>query len=66
MLVNEMLFLSSRIGGMTMTVNEYLEESDLDYDDIILKNEDGEVIKPATLIQYCNVIRVDENEVIIK
>ena len=51
---------------MTMTVNEYLEENDLDYDDIILKNEDGEVIKPATLIQYCNVIRVDGNEVIIK
>ena len=49
-----------------MTVNEYLEENDLDYDDIILKNEDGEVIKPATLIQYCNVTRVDGNEVIIK
>ena len=63
---NERLVSSSRIGGMTMTVNEYLEENDLDYDDIILKNEDGEVIKPATLIQYCNVIRVDGNEVIIK
>ena len=49
-----------------MTVNEYLEENDLDYDDIILKDEDGEVIKTATLIQYCNVIRVDGNEVIIK
>ena len=49
-----------------MTVNEYLEENDLDYDDIILKNEDCEVIQPATLIQYCNVIRVEGNEAIVK
>ena len=34
---------SNKTGGIDMTVNEYLEENDLDYDDIILKNEDGEV-----------------------
>ena len=49
-----------------MTVNEYLEENDLDYDDVILKNEDGKVIELSTLIQYCSVIRVDGNEVVIK
>lgn len=49
-----------------MTVNEYLEKNDLDYDDIILKNEDGKVIEPATLIQYCIVIKVVGNEIVIK
>ena len=32
------------------TVNEYLEENNLDYDDVILKNKYNEIIKPSALI----------------
>lgn len=49
-----------------MTVNEYLDKNNLDYDDVILKDEQGKIIKPATLIQYCTVLSVNGNVLIIR
>lgn len=49
-----------------MTVNDYLEQNDLDYCDIKMIDEDGKEIEPATLIQYCTVIKVDGDVVTIR
>jgi hypothetical protein len=49
-----------------MTVDEYLDKNDLDYDDVILKDEQDKIIEPTTLIQYCNVISADENILVIR
>ena len=47
-------------------VDEYLDKNDLDYDDVILKDEQDKIIEPTTLIQYCNVISSDENILVIR
>lgn len=49
-----------------MTVDKYLEQNDLDYCDIVLIDEDGKEIEPATLIQYCTVIKIDGNVITIR
>ena len=49
-----------------MTVDEYLDKNDLDYYDVILKDEQDKIIEPTTLIQYCNVISADENILVIR
>lgn len=49
-----------------MTVNEYLKKHDLDYCDIKMIDEYGKEIEPATLIQYCTVVKVDGNVVTIR
>jgi hypothetical protein len=49
-----------------MTVDEYLDKNDLDYDDVILKDEQDKIIEPTTLTQYCNVISADENILVIR
>lgn len=49
-----------------MTVDECLDKNDLDYDDVILKDEQDKIIEPTTLIQYCNVISADENILVIR
>lgn len=49
-----------------MTVDEYLDKNDLDYDNVILKDEQDKIIEPTTLIQYCNVISADENILVIR
>lgn len=33
-----------------MTIDEYLEQNNLDYDDVVLKNELGKIKEPTTLI----------------
>lgn len=49
-----------------MTIDEYLEQNNLDYDDVVLKNELGKIKEPTTLIQYCDVISVNENVLVIR
>lgn len=50
-----------------MKLGEYLDEHNLDYDDVILKKESGEVITSyGCLIQYCDVLEVNGNELIIR
>lgn len=49
-----------------MTVNDYLEQNNLDYCDIKMIDEDGKEIEPSTLIQYCTVVNVNGNEVTIR
>ena len=50
-----------------MKLGEYLDKHNLDYEDVILKKENGEVITSyGCLIQYCDVLEVNDNEIIIK
>lgn len=50
-----------------MTLGEYLDKYDLDYSDVILKKENGEIIKNyGVLIQYCNVLKVNGKELTIR
>ena len=50
-----------------MTLGEYLDEKDLDIDDVFLVDENGKkIINPGTLIQYCEVIRMDGNKLVIR
>lgn len=50
-----------------MKLSEYLAEHDLDYEDVILKTEDGKIITDyGCLIQYCDVLEVNGNEIIIR
>lgn len=49
-----------------LTVNDYLEENDLDYNDVIMKSEDGKLITPGTLIQFCTVLKVEGNVLTIR
>ena len=50
-----------------MTLGEYLDEHDLNYGDVILKKETGEIIASyGCLIQYCDVLEVNGNELIIR
>ena len=50
-----------------MRLGEYLKEHDLNYDDVILKNENGEIITSyGCLIQYCDVLEVNGNELTIR
>ena len=50
-----------------MYLEEYLEEQDLDYEDVFLKKENGEVIEDyGCLIRYCTVLKVDGKEITIR
>lgn len=50
-----------------MILGEYLDEHDLDFEDVVLKKEDGEVIiNPGCLINYCDVLDVNGNELTIR
>lgn len=50
-----------------MLLGEYLEENNLNYDDVILKKENGEVIEDyGCLIQYCEVVKVNGSELTIR
>ena len=50
-----------------MTLGEYLDEHNLDYNDVILKKENGEIITSwGVLIQYCDVLEVNGNELTIR
>jgi hypothetical protein len=50
-----------------MTLGEYLDEHDLNYCDVVLKKENGEVITDyGCLIQYCNVLKIEDNELTIR
>lgn len=50
-----------------MRLGEYLDEHNLDYGDVILKEENGEIITSyGCLIQYCDVLEVNGNELTIR
>ena len=50
-----------------MRLGEYMDKNNLDYDDVILKTEDGKVIvNPGCLIDNCEIIEVTGNELIIR
>lgn len=50
-----------------MRLGEYMDKYDLDYDDVILKMENGKIIeKPGCLIDYCDVIEVNDNEIVVR
>ena len=50
-----------------MKLSEYLAEHNLDYEDVSLKTEDGKIITSyGCLIQYCDVLEVNGNEIIIR
>ena len=50
-----------------ITLGDYLDENNLDFDNVILKNEKGEVItRVGTLLQYCFVLSVDGKEITIQ
>lgn len=50
-----------------MILKDYLDEHDLDYEDVILKKENGEIITSyGCLIQYCDVLEVNGNEITIR
>lgn len=50
-----------------MRLGEYLDEHNLDYGDVILKKESGEIITSyGCLIQYCEVLEVNGNELTIR
>ena len=50
-----------------MRLGEYLDGHDLDYEDVILKKENGEIITSyGCLIQYCDVLEVNGNELTIR
>ena len=49
-----------------MTVNEYLEQNDLDYVDVVIVDTEGKKVEVNTLIQYCKVVGVDGNKVTIE
>ena len=50
-----------------MLLGEYLEKNDLNYNDVILKMENGEIIEnPGCLIQYCDILEIKENEITIR
>lgn len=50
-----------------MLLGEYLEEHDLNYSDVILKNENGKVIaSPGCLIDCCDILEINGNELIIR
>lgn len=51
-----------------MLLGEYLDEHDLDYKDVILKTEDGRPIERpyGCLLQYCEVLEVNGNEIVVR
>ena len=50
-----------------MTLGEYMEETNLDFCDVILKNEEGKTINnPGCLIDNCTVITVEDNAITIR
>ena len=50
-----------------MTLGEYLKIHELNYDDVIIKKESGEVIKSyGCLIQYYDVLKIIGNELTIR
>lgn len=50
-----------------MRLGEYLEENGLNYCDVILKTESGKIIEnPGWLIDYCDILEVDGNELTIR
>lgn len=50
-----------------MILKDYLDEHNLDYEDVILKKENGEIITSyGCLIQYCDVLEVNGNEITIR
>ena len=54
-------------GDSVMRLGEYMDKNNLDYDDVILKTEDGKVIvNPGCLIDNCEIIEVTGNELIIR
>lgn len=54
-------------GGRMMHLGEYLEENNLDFCDVILKTEDGKIIEnPGCLINYCDILEINGNELTIR
>ena len=50
-----------------MRLGEYMEEYGLNYDDVILKKENGDIIEnPGCLIEYCDILEINGNELIIR
>ena len=50
-----------------ITLGDYLDENNLDFDEVTLKNEKGEVITMVgTLLQYCFVINVNGKVITIR
>ena len=50
-----------------MRLCEYLEENGLNYCDVILKTESGKIIEnPGCLIDYCNILEINGNELTIR
>ena len=50
-----------------MLLGEYLEENDLNYCDVILKMENGKIIEnPGCLIDYCDILKINENEITVR
>ena len=49
-----------------MVLGDYLNENNLEYCEVILKKENGEVIEDyGCLIQYCEVLEVNGSELTI-
>lgn len=50
-----------------MRLEEYLNEQDLDYSDVVLKKENGEIIESyGCLIRHANVLKVEGKEITIR
>lgn len=50
-----------------MRLEDYLDEKDLDYSDVILKKENGKIIESyGCLIRNCQVIKVEGKEITVR
>lgn len=50
-----------------MRLEEFLNEHDLDYSDVVLKKENGEVIDIyGCLIRHCQVMKVEGKEITVR
>lgn len=50
-----------------MRLEDYLDEHDLDYSDVILKKENGEIIESyGCLIRHCEVISVEGKQFTVR
>lgn len=50
-----------------MILKNYLDEHNLNYEDVVLKKENGEIITSyGCLIQYCDVLEVNGKEITIR
>ena len=50
-----------------MRLEDYLDEKDLDYSDVVLKKENGKIIELyGCLIRHCQVVKVEGKEITVR